>query len=87
MINWMATKKEDALLIEIAKKAVKMYNLDYQKLVMDLTATHCNGNKLKLKNFLNSDNLNFGHDIFGIINNIDRNSGKLLNCFLPRFSE
>ena len=88
-INWNV-KKQDALLItEITKRAIKgcPKSLDYLTLNMDITATHCNGNPLRLQDFLDADEYNFWHDVYGINNNIDRKTGKLRNCFLPRFSE
>ena len=34
-----------------------------------------------------ADTFNFAHDILGVQNNMDRSgNGKLINCFLPRFS-
>lgn len=41
---------------------------------------------LNLKGMLESDDFNFAHDFFGIRNHLDRISGKLGNCFLPRFT-
>lgn len=53
---------------------------------MDLTACHCNGNKLDLQRLLDSDEFNFCHDVFGIRWHINRETGKLINCFRPIFS-
>jgi hypothetical protein len=55
-----------------------------QNLRMDLTATHANGCPMDFAKLLATDNFTFGHDISGIDRHIDRSSGKLLNCFLPR---
>lgn len=86
-INWSTTKKESILITKIVKRAVKKYpDLESTDTMMDITATHCNGCRLKLAQLLETDDFNFAHDIFGIVNNIDRNTGKLKNCFLPRFS-
>lgn len=54
---------------------------------MDIDACHNNGCPLKLTDLLNADDQNFAHDVFGIRANIDRTTGKLLNCFLPRFAQ
>jgi hypothetical protein len=56
------------------------------KLCMDIDATHCNGTPLKLEELLKADDANFAHDVFGIIRHIDRTTGKLTMCFLPRYS-
>jgi hypothetical protein len=54
---------------------------------MDITATHLNGTPLDLDKFLKFDSPDFGHDIYGIMRFIDRNTGKLTNGFLPRCSK
>ena len=53
---------------------------------MDITATHANGNPLRLKDLLAADDNNFSHDVFGIRRHLDRNTGKLGGFFLPRYS-
>ena len=76
------------LIKKIAKRAKVDFN-DHRSLVdiaMDITATHNNGCKLRLDELLKADDFNFAHDIAGISSNIDRNNGKLKNCFLPRYS-
>ena len=86
-------KDEARLLHLIAKRAVRMAAIngwiyDIMDADMDVTACHANGCKLKLKldELLSADDFNFAHDVFGIQRHIDRTSGKLQNCFLPRFS-
>lgn len=54
-------------------------------MIMDLTATHANGCPLRLADLLAADDFNLFHDVFGISRHINRNTGKLENCFLPRF--
>ena len=85
--------KKDLVTVErIAHRAVKMADsagcrygeIDAQ---MDITACHCNGNPLLLEDLLNADDFNFSHDVFGIHRNLDRDTGKLLNFFSPRYSE
>ena len=80
--------KEEMLLIhEIAKRACRsLKNRLLIDIDMNITATHLNGNPLKLKELLDTDDYNFLHDIIGIENHIDRETGKLQNCFLPRYS-
>lgn len=57
---------------------------DKLSLRMDVTACHCNGCALDLQKLLAFDDFNFVHDVFGIRNHIDRETGKLTRCFLPR---
>lgn len=51
---------------------------------MDVTACHANGCPLDLEKLLHADAFNFSHDVFGIARYINRNTGKLENCFVPR---
>lgn len=55
-------------------------------LSMDLTACHCNGAPLKLKELLAADDFNFVHDVAGISRHINRDNGQLEDCFSPRYS-
>ena len=53
---------------------------------MDITACHANGNPLRLEELLGADDFNFAHDFYGIQAHLDRQSGELRDCFVPRFS-
>lgn len=53
---------------------------------MDVTAVHANGNPLRLDDLLAADDFNFLHDLVGIENHLDRDTGTLRNCFVPRFT-
>ena len=91
MIRWTRNKETMELESKIAERAVakaKEMGVDYDKIsaTMDIDACHSNGNPLKLADLLKADNFNFVHDVFGIRQNIDRTTGKLLNCFSPRYS-
>ena len=92
MINWNSTKEESKLISKIVSRymnkcaelnisAGKQMNLN-----MDISATHLNGNPLKLNELLKADDTNFMHDVNGIRQYIDRTTGKLQNCFVPRYS-
>lgn len=90
-INWDVTRKDAILIGEITKRGAKLafdMGIGYpaSDMSMDITAVHLNDCKLKLKELADSDETNFAHDIFGIRSHIDRKTGKLLDCFLPRFS-
>jgi hypothetical protein len=56
-------------------------------LCMDVTAVHANGNPLRLEALLAADDFNFAHDMSGICNCLDRNTGQLMRGFSPRFSQ
>lgn len=51
---------------------------------MDITAAHCNGCPMDLGEMLNADAFDFAHDFFGILRHIDRETGRLRDCFVPR---
>lgn len=83
------TSKADAILIgKIVKRAMafKVANYDGMTCNMDVTACHVNGNPLDLARLLIADDFNFMHDVMGIANHIDRNTGKLTDYFVPRMS-
>jgi len=87
----MNTKKkqlESLMISNIARRAVDSSRFTENELiglVMDIHHTHkiC---PLDLERFYESDQENFLHDIYGIYNNFNRETLKLENCFLPRFS-
>lgn len=91
MISFKTSKYETGLLSQITTRAVAMairYGVDYthQTCVMDLCACHANGNPLDLDAMLKMPDSDFAHDIFGIRRHIDRRTGKLGECFVPRCS-
>jgi hypothetical protein len=60
---------------------------DRMSMHMDVSAVHANGNPLRLEALLEADDFNFAHDMSGICNCLDRNTGKLTKGFSPRFSQ
>jgi len=90
-VSFEVTKKERELIDAIAIRAHEMFKkagvsypiLDIE---MDITATHANGNKLRLKDLLDADDFNFSHDVGGIRWHLNRDIGQLMECFVPRFS-
>ena len=91
MLNWNATVEEMELINKIADRAIAVatsLGVGYPKMdaVMDITACHSNATPLRLAELLAADDFNFNHDAFGIRANINRNTGQLENCFLPRFA-
>ncbi len=88
MINWEKLTKNDTNTInKICDRYLQeVPRVDRRALHMDISATHVSGNKLKLAKLLRADDGNFMHDVNGIIAHIDRDTGKLMDCFSPRFS-
>lgn len=90
-INWRVTEGEHQLIVDIAFRAsalARRFAVDYPQrdAIMDVTAVHANGNPLRLAELAAADEQNFGHDVFGIRRHLNRETGKLENCFSPRFS-
>ena len=86
------TTPEDGLLIQsIAERAsAKAHEagllISVQHFMMDIAAVHCNGTPLKLMSLRDADDFNFVHDVFGIYRHLNRQTGKLEDCFVPRFA-
>lgn len=51
---------------------------------MDLTACHANGCPVDWAMLLAADDLTFIHDVAGIQRHVNRETGKLEHCFVPR---
>lgn len=85
-ISFTTTREESALIAGIVDRARDMgLAVDTQTLSMDLTACHANGNPLDLVRLLREfPAFDFSHDIVGITEHINRATGKLENCFVPR---
>ncbi len=84
MLNWNATKEESLKVSKICDRALEKIHRAKMDLVMDIEAVHSNGCKLDLDKLFEFDDFNFYHDISGITVNLDRETGKLQNCFVPR---
>lgn len=91
-ISFTVSMQDSDLIHRIVKRAVKEAesigsNYAQMDCEMDITATHANGCPLRLSELLKADKFNFCHDIFGIRGHLNRTTGKLENCFLPRFAK
>lgn len=86
-LNWKLTETDMGLIASIVSRAKTTHHkIDALSLTMDITAVHLNDPDihLDLEGLLNFDNFNFVHDIIGIIQHIDRNTGRIIKGFLPR---
>ncbi len=85
MVKFTRSKKENLLIRKIvARGKSEVRELDGMSVAMDLSAVNANDCKLDFEKLLEFDDFNFWHDINGISVHIDRETGKLQNCFLPR---
>lgn len=90
--SFKTTKEEAALIHQIAKRAATLYyaakiKMETIDVDMNVTATHANGCPLNLEKLFGFPDFDFMHDITGINRHLDRNTGKLRGCFLPRSSK
>lgn len=89
MIDWSKGTIEDEIVAsDIAQRFIDEIDPNATKMtiVMDIMASHTNGCKLKLEALRDSKLSDFVHDVCGINKHIDRETGKLLDCFLPRYA-
>lgn len=93
MIKFDCSKTEHELAQRITDRALSLCArlggdpCRRQDVLMDIVATHANGCRLRLEELLHADDANFGHDVFGIRRYLNRETGELTGCFVPRFAE
>ncbi len=95
MISFKVSIVDQTLIERIVERAFDIYD-SYRvpakslpnrlSLTMDITACHANGCPLNLREMLSGADFDFIHDIGGIRENINRKTGELDGCFLPRFA-
>jgi hypothetical protein len=91
-ISFDVTDDDEDLIHQIVRRAMDPTGHDYSSMIdpltleMDLTACHANGCPLRLQELLDADNFNFAHDVLGINRHMNRDTGQLEDCFLPRFA-
>lgn len=78
------------LVTKIVDRAVRTKLIEKQDTMavqMDIIACHANGTPLKLEALLDAPAFDFAHDVYGISRHINRTTGKIGDCFLPRFAK
>jgi hypothetical protein len=89
-VSFSVSKAEANVIHQIAQRAADACTdtepslADVLSWRMDITATHANGCRLDLSKLLTADDFTFAHDMDGIARHLDRDTGKLGDCFLPR---
>lgn len=83
----MKTKEKFMMYVKVAQRAEGMgiYTGERFTLLMDLENAD-NAFNLRLEELLNADDVNFAHDVLGIVNNIDRHNPTDFNLFIPRYA-
>ena len=88
--SFICTDKELLLVNQIIKRAREenvINNSERQHYIMNLIAANANGCPIDFEKLLNAPPFDFKHDIYGIEKNIDKKTGEIKNCFLPRCSK
>ena len=78
---------DSAIITVIVERAVLegiCQRINSLNLNMDVTAAHANGCPLDLAKLAVADIEDFYHDLFGISTHMNRITGELKNCFVPR---
>ncbi len=87
MIDWsLCLQGEIELILAIGKRAVGLLGGKANTFTMDIQACHTHGCCLRLADLLEAGESDFLHDIVGIHQRVDRDTGKLSDCFLPRYA-
>ena len=84
------TPDEHETVMMIANRAERLYfdagqPRDRLSIYMDISAAH-EACPLRLGELLDADDVNFAHDVGGIGRHLNRDTGQLLDCFVPRFA-
>ena len=92
-ISFDVSKADALTILAIGKRAMKdlavVRRVDpftVMEIDMDLTAVHANGCPLRLDALLAADASSFAHDVLGIRKHLDRSTGQLGDCFVPRYA-
>lgn len=89
MVQFAKLTEDEAKAVErIVERAAVMETahgskLDRLSLRMDLGATHAKC-PLELKRLAEFPDFDFAHDIYGIMRHMNRRTGELEDCFVPR---
>lgn len=89
ILKWDVSREDGDMILACAKRARDVFEdrgipFDLFECDMDLTATHANGCPMDFAALLAAPDFDFIHDIAGIRRHINRETGQLENCFMPR---
>jgi len=91
-LNITTSSKDRELIEKIVNRADNLFSshgnsIKKINIWLSIEAVHCNGCILNLRGLLGADEFNFLHDVCGIIQNVNQTTGKLENCFVPRYAK
>src|SRR5688572_27000674 len=91
MVKFESSRAEMDLMSQIVDRARPMLEeingpnwYPTHEILMDLDACNSNGCPIDLERLLAFDSRDFFHDVLGIRRHINRETGQLENCFMPR---
>ena len=86
MLKWETSREDYCTIRKIVDRVVKEKIMTRNRIdvEMDIIAAHLNGCPLDLGKLLEVDTFSFAHDIQGIQDHLDRTTGEMKDCFLPR---
>lgn len=88
--SFHTTREEVILINKIIARAEALaqsgHTIDRMAAHMDISVCIANGCPLKLQEWLDAPDFDFAHDFYGIARHINRKTGQLEDCFLPRFA-
>jgi hypothetical protein len=90
-IRFAVAKHDAAIISQIVDRAqviARRWRVPFDRTgaMMDITAVHVNDCPLRLEELASADDFNFVHDVFGVFRHIDRSTGRLRDCFVPRYA-
>lgn len=88
-VSFNVTSTDTGLIVAIARRAVRIGIVDRINVLgvqLHLAACHANGNPLRLDDLLQGEDIHFVHDITGILEHLDTDTGQLRDGWTPRYS-
>ena len=79
------TKEEHLTVHRIAKRAALLTGRSLMDHNMDISVVHAH-TPLRLTELADADDFDFAHDIGGIGRHLNRETGELEDCFVPRYA-
>lgn len=84
--------RDETLMMEIRDRAMRLAKqyqakgVDGMRLMLDLMAVH-EKTPLKLRELAEAHDVDFTHDVWGIMRHLNRKTGELEDGFFPRFAK
>lgn len=79
------SRETDDTVAAIIRRLRETYDIKFDALSLSMDLTVCsNRGHVNLATLLESADSVFAHDLDGIVNHLDRETGELADCFVPR---